>query len=131
MVGLYNARRTIIDDPVNSVIIARFGAFVGEISWGIQIAWALRVIARHVPMRGSERTKKILRTVIPVVSYFMAACAIVANIMSVVGMVTTNYIFPTVEEALWGCMFFAGAICALCLWHWGCDSFSFDWGSNW
>jgi hypothetical protein len=105
-------------------------AFVGEICWGIQMGWALRVIARNLPLRGSPTIQVAIRKVVPMVGYLVPFCAILGNIMSVTGMITTNYIFPTIEESVWGILFLTGAISSVILWHFGCDSWSFDYGSN-
>ena len=81
-------------------------------------------------MRGSEATQRRLRTVIPIICVFIPLFAILGNICSVVGMVTANYLFVVIEETLWACIFFFGGCSALCLWHYGCDAWSFDYGSN-
>ena len=115
---------------MNSILAARLLAFVGEISWGIQIGWAIRVMARNIPLRGGEATRRRIRTIIPLVGYFISACAIIANISSVAAMVTRNYALSVVEETLWACMFFSGSVSSFILWHFGIDAWSFDWGSN-
>lgn len=128
--GQYNARVTVIDNPVNAIIIGRMFAFVGEICWGQQISWAMRTIARNIPMRGPLIWQQRVRAVCIFISYWLVTFAIVGNIMSVTGTITKNYVFPTVEETLWACLFFFGAVCALLIWFFGCDTWSFDYGRN-
>jgi hypothetical protein len=130
MSAQYNKRITIIPDAVNSIIIARMLAFCGEICWGIQIGWAMRTIARNLPMRGSQITVKRVRTAVIFISYWLSLFAIVGNICSVASMITANFSLAAAEESLWACLFFFGGVSAITLWHFGVDSWSFDWGSN-
>lgn len=128
--GQYDDRKTVIQDDVNSVLVARLLAFFGEISWGIQVAWATQVIARHMPLRGSEEAQKRVRTYIPRVSYYLVFAVITGNIFSVIGTITANSVFFVVEETFWATIYFFGAVCNVFLWYFVCDSWSFDWGRN-
>ena len=128
--GQYNSRITIIPDAVNAVIIGRLFAFVGEICWGIQMGWAMRTIARVIPMRVAERGEKRIRKICITIGWCIPFFAIFGNIMSLTGTITKSYIFPMIEESSWACLFFFGGVCSAMLWHFGCDDWSFDWGSN-
>ena len=128
--GQYNTRVTIINSEWNSVLIERLLAFFGEISWGIQIGWSLRVISLTVPLRGSPRIQKMIRTCIPIVGIVVSSCAIIANISSCIALVSTNNAFSAAEESFWAFIFFLTGISSFILWHFGCDSFTFAYGAN-
>lgn len=128
--GKYNERITIIDGEINSILVARMLAFVGEICWGIQIGWALGMISANLPLKGSPKTNARLRKGIRIVAYIIPLFAIIANCCSVAGTVTTNFALALSENSFWTAIFFFGGISSMLLWHFGCDSFSYSWGSN-
>jgi len=126
----YNNRQTLIDSSVNSVLLQRCLAFVGEISWGIQLGWGLRVIGKNLPLRGTELTQYRIRTGVTYTSYVISSFAFIANCCSLTGTITSDYAFPTAEESLWASLYLMGSICAMFLWHFGVDSWSFQLGAN-
>lgn len=127
--SLYNKRQTIVDSPVNSILIARMFAFVGEICWGIQMTWALAVVVGALPLRGSQWTQSMMITWIPRIAGTMLLFDVVANCCSVAGVVTTNYAFVVTEETLWAGIFSGFGICSGSMWVWSSDAPAAEIGS--
>jgi hypothetical protein len=121
----YNARLVLVDNPVNSVLAARLLATVGEICWAVQVSWALRTIARNVPLSRALPSTAFMhvfiRSWIPRLSHLLWIFAATAQVFSITGMVTTNYAFNVVEDTLWALNFLLAAVCALALWRFACD----------
>jgi hypothetical protein len=124
--SLYNSRTTIIDDDINSILLARFLAAIGEICWGTQIALAYVAISRSLPMRGRESVRRFILNNMPRIAKLIVLLDVTAQCFSCAGAVTTSYRYVLVEESLWTIIFLLMGISGIFLWAYGCD----DWELN-
>jgi hypothetical protein len=112
----YVSRQAFFDTPWSSPALNRTLAFLGEPLWATQIALALFVLSRHVPLRRNARG---VRGAIAAGSLYIPLQGLASNVCSTLGFLTTNNLFNAVEEIGWALIFFVALLSALLLLHYG------------
>ncbi len=113
----YVSRQAFFDTPWSSPALNRSLAFVGEPLWATQIALALFVLSRHVPLR--RNAARGVRGAIAVASLYIPLQGLASNVCSTLGFLTTNNLFNAAEEVGWAVIFSVALLSALLLLHYG------------
>jgi hypothetical protein len=87
----YGRRIVLVDSWLSSIALGRTFATVAEIAFAAQLALALH---RLQTQAGATRARRIPYLVVPLLA--------VANCFSWCGTLTTNFLFPAIEIAIWG-----------------------------
>jgi len=107
MPSMYGARVVFYDSLWNSIMIARTFATIGEITWTMQVAYALIFSNEQIFKSLKQESSKIINFI----SYAGVVLIVIAEMNSDYGVVTRNYFFSTMEVLLWS---FALALMGLC-----------------
>lgn len=109
--SLYNERQVFWDTPLNSIVIDRTLAAVGEVCWVTQIALVLMYIQGQLSHNGHISGS----TTVNVCSVLMVVFAVVGECFSYAGTATTNAIFEVCEASCWTLLFLLGGIVGIML----------------
>jgi len=104
--SVYNSRQTFFDTPLNSIIIDRTLAAVGEVTWMTQVALAMVHVSGQ--LNACPGVLKAAGCVIVAFSICGEAC-------SYTGVVTTSCLFEVFEESFWTAVYVVGALCGVFL----------------
>jgi hypothetical protein len=87
---VYGRRIVLVDSWLSSIAVGRILATVAEIAFAAQLALTLHRLAMQT---GASRARSI--------SYLIVPMLFVANCFSWCGTLTTNFVFPAIEIAIW------------------------------
>mmetsp|Transcript_8019 Transcript_8019/g.9197 ORF Transcript_8019/g.9197 Transcript_8019/m.9197 type:complete len:326 (+) Transcript_8019:89-1066(+) len=99
--SIYTPRTVFWDTPLNSIMVDRTLACIGEVTWSIQYSLVVRRLNEDVS-RVSNEAPSIFVTFVTYVLPFLAVCG---EIFSYTCVATTNNIYCTVENSFWTAQF--------------------------
>lgn len=91
--SVYNSRQTFFDTFLNSILIDRTLAAVGEVTWMAQVALALLHLCADKRV-GARRQ-------ISFIAYLVVVFAVAGEVNSYLGVTTTSCLFEVIEESFW------------------------------
>lgn len=108
---MYGARVVFFDTIWNSIAIARTFATIGEVTWTMQVAYALIFSNEQIFKNLKQESSKLVNFI----SYMGVALIVLAEFNSDYGVITRNYFYSTMEVVLWTTALAFMGLCALYL----------------
>ena len=117
LISDYPGRVTFFDHPVNSAMVARLLAVVGEITFAAQVATAIRWVSQDiVDVGGPKLTTIKFHHVAQAFSVLLVLFSTLGQCCATNGTATSNQGPFFLEGALWACFFFLTTVLGAFLW---------------
>mmetsp|Transcript_26137 Transcript_26137/g.49072 ORF Transcript_26137/g.49072 Transcript_26137/m.49072 type:complete len:293 (-) Transcript_26137:41-919(-) len=110
--SLYNERQVLFDTPLNSILIDRSLAALGEVCWVLQICLVLEQLAADLK---HPRSPCCGQRFVEMSSPMMALLAVTGEVFSFLGTFTTNARYEVFEAICWCSLFAIAALTAASL----------------
>lgn len=107
--SVYNSRQTFFDTPLNSILVDRTLAAIGEVAWMGQVALALAHLGRELQLRAFQRR------LFSGAGGLIVAFAVIGEVNSYLGTATGNCLFEVIEESFWTSIYILMMPCGLYL----------------
>lgn len=111
--SLYNERQVLFDTPLNSILLDRSLAAIGEVCWVVQIDLALEQISSDLKRAGMKPC--FGHCFVECLGVLMVLLAVSGECFSLTGTFTTNAIYEVYEASCWCTLFALGSLAALTL----------------